>query len=510
MRPSLPPIKIAISAGLLCVVGGCATPFVPQPAAHVASSDEAFLNRVTWGTNQADDERLRRLGRSAYLDGQLHPGPASLPAPVATQIAAFRISQTPLEQLAQEMEQQRRDADANKDDDQKKAAQQAYQQALQALSREAATRSMERDLYSQNQVQEQMTWFWLNHFNVNQNKANLRVLIGDYEDHALRDHALGHFRDLLRATVLHPAMIRYLDNEQNAVNHINENYARELMELHTLGVNGGYSQHDVQELARILTGLGIDLNPKPFIGKGPAPQNFGLVEFNPARHDFGDKVFLGHTIKGRGFAEIEEAIDILSKQPATAQFISHKLALYFVSDQPSKALVERMSHQFLTSNGDIAAVLRVMFEAPEFQESLNAKFKDPMHFVVSSVRFAYDQRPILNAQPMLGWLNRMGQPWAAHDTPDGYPLVASAWDSPGQMTTRFEIAKLIGSGPAGLFKTDGDKPVEQPAFPQLASALFYRSVEPELKPTTREGLAQATSAQEWNTFLLASPELSLR
>ncbi len=468
------------------------------------------MNRVTWGTDQVDDERLRRLGRSGYLEQQLHPAAATLPVPIATQIASFRISGTPLQQLAQELEQQRRDADAIKDDDMKKAAQQAYQQALQGLAKEAATRSLERDLYSSNQVQEQMTWFWLNHFNVNQNKANLRVMIGDYEDHALRDHALGHFHDLLRATVLHPAMIRYLDNEQNAVNHINENYARELMELHTLGVDGGYSQHDVQELARILTGLGINLNPKPFTGKGPAPQNFGLVEFNPARHDFGDKVFLGHTIKGRGFAEIDEAIDILSKQPATARFISRKLALYFVSDTPSHALIEQMSHQFEASNGDIAAVLRVMFDAPEFEASLNAKFKDPMHFVVSSVRLAYGEKPILNAQPMLGWLSRMGQPWAAHDTPDGYPLVASAWDSPGQMTTRFEIAKAIGSGPAGLFKTEGDKPIEEPAFPQLASALFYRSVEPELKPTTREGLAQATSPQEWNTFLLASPELSLR
>jgi uncharacterized protein (DUF1800 family) len=507
----MPVSRIATACVLLCLLSACATPAqAPQQAGRTAHSDEAFLNRVTWGTDQPDDERFRRLGRSAYLQQQLHPGPAVLPPAVAAQVASFRISQTPLMTLAQEMEAQRKAADALSDDDQKKAAQQAYQQALQALAREAASRSLERDLYSPNQVQEQMTWFWLNHFNVNQNKANLRVMIGDYEDHALRDHALGHFHDLLRATVLHPAMIRYLDNEQNAVNHINENYARELMELHTLGVNGGYSQHDVQELARILTGLGVNINPKPFTGKGPAPQNFGLVEFNPARHDFGDKVFLGHTIKGRGFAEIDEALDILSKEPATAQFISRKLALYFVSDQPSKAVTDKMSREFLASNGDIAAVLQVMFESPDFEASLNAKFKDPMHFVVSSVRLAYGDKAILNAQPMLGWLNRMGEPWASHDTPDGYPLVASAWDSPGQMTTRFEIAKAIGSGPAGLFKTDGDKPLEQPAFPQLASALFYRSVEPELKTTTREGLAQATSPQEWNTFLLASPELSLR
>jgi uncharacterized protein (DUF1800 family) len=504
---------LPIGAIIALLLSACASngPATAGRAAATVQSDDQFLNRVTWGTSQASDDEIRKLGRAAYLNSQLHPHPARLPDGAENQINAMRISQSPLDVLVTQVEADRRAADAIADPDQKKTAQQAYQQELGAIAREAATRSLERDLYSPNQLQEQMTWFWLNHFNVNQNKSNIRVMIGDYEDHALRDHALGKFHDLLRATVLHPAMIRYLDNEQNANNHINENYARELMELHTLGVNGGYTQKDVQELARILTGLGININPPgPLPAKGPPPQRFGLVEFNPARHDFGDKVFLGHTIKGQGFAEIEQAIDILSKQPATAQFISNKIAVYFVSDTPPKALVERMSHEFMASNGDLAAVLKTMFDAPEFEASLNAKFKDPMHYVVSSVRLAYGDHIILNAQPMLGWLNRMGEPWSSHDTPDGYPLVASAWDSPGQMTTRFEIARAIGSGPAGLFKTDGDKPVEQPAFPQLSNALFYRSVEPNLKAPTREALAQATSPQEWNTFLLSSPELSLR
>jgi uncharacterized protein (DUF1800 family) len=509
--PAVYPYRSLVVAAAIGLASCATTPAPHAVEVAGAHSDEAFLNRVTWGVDPDSDAVIHKLGRDNYLEAQLHPKAAILPQAVSGQIAAMRISQTSLEQLTLDLEAHRRAADAIKDDDQKKAAQQAYQQELQQLAREAATRSLERDLYSGNQLQEQMTWFWLNHFNVNENKANLRVMIGDYEDHAIRDHALGKFRDLLRATVLHPAMIRYLDNEQNALNHINENYARELMELHTLGVNGGYSQQDVQQLARMLTGLGININPPgPPPVKGPAPQRFGLVEFNPARHDFGDKVFLGHTIKGRGFPEIEEAIDILSKQPATAQFVSQKLALYFVSDSPPKTLTDRMSHTFLTSDGDIAEVLKVMFQSPEFDASLNAKFKDPMHFVVSSVRLAYGNHPILNAQPMLGWLNRMGEPWSSHETPDGYPLVASAWNSPGQLTTRFEIAKTIGSGPAGLFKTDGDKPVEQPAFPQLATALYYRALEPGLKPPTREALAQATSPQEWNTFLLSSPELSLR
>ena len=170
------------------------------------------------------------------------------------------------------------------------------------IAKQAATRSILRSLYAPDQLRERMTWFWFNHFNVHQYKANLRLLVGDYEDNAIRPHALGRFRDLLEATLRHPAMLRYLDNADNAAGHINENYAREIMELHTMGVGSGYSQKDVEELARILTGVGINLraeNPK----LKPELQNQffrdGLFEFNPARHDFGDKTFLGHAIKGQ-------------------------------------------------------------------------------------------------------------------------------------------------------------------------------------------------------------------
>jgi uncharacterized protein (DUF1800 family) len=154
-----------------------------------------------------------------------------------------------------------------------------------------------------------MTWFWMNHFSVHQGKANLRAMVGDYEENAIRPHALGKFRDLLSATLHHPAMIRYLDNEQNAANRINENYAREIMELHTLGVDGGYTQNDVQQLARILTGVGVNLGDKtPNVRKDKQDQYVrkGLFEFNPNRHDYADKVFLGQTVKGRGLAEVDE------------------------------------------------------------------------------------------------------------------------------------------------------------------------------------------------------------
>jgi len=353
----------------------------------------------------------------------------------------------------------------------------------------------------------------LNHFTVHQGKGNLRALLGDYEDKAIRPHALGKFRDLLGAVATHPAMLRYLDNEQNAAGRINENYARELMELHTLGVDGGYSQHDVQELARVLTGVGINQTANNTLQKKELQAKYlrrGLFEFNPARHDFGNKSLLGKPIQGKGMDELNEALDRLASQPATARFISRKLAIYWLADEPPAELINRMAHTFEKSQGDIADTLAVLLSSPEFLQASGNKFKDPMRYVLSAVRLAYDQKPILNAGPILNWLDRMGEPLYGRVTPDGYPLSGKGWDSPGQMTTRFEIAKAIGSGSAGLFKTESPQPQERAAFPQLANALFFQSINKTLTPTTQRALDQAISPQEWNTFLLSSPEMMSR
>ena len=165
---------------------------------------------------------------------------------------------------------------------------------------------------------------------------------------------------------------------------------------------------------------------------------------------------------------------------------------------------------FENTHGDMAAVLERLFRAPEFVHAAPRKFKDPMRYVVSSVRLAYDQKVILNTGPMLNWLSRMGEPLYGRLTPDGYPLGSSAWASPGQMATRFEIAKAIGSGSAGLFKVDGPQGQERAAFPQLANALYYQSMAKTLGPATVQALDQAASPQEWNTFLLSAPEMMLR
>ena len=495
--------------GLALLLGGCAAPQAPGP---LAGDPYPLLNRLSWGASSSAMAQLQQQGWPQFLQTQLHPDALPLPDEQQSQIDAMTISKTPLVELVQQLEQRRRDADAIALDEDKKVARQAYQQELNRLQREAATRHLLRALYSPNQVQEQMNWFWMNHFSVHQGKGNLRAMLGDYEEHAIRAHALGHFRDLLGAVATHPAMLRYLDNEQNAAGHLNENYARELMELHTLGVDGGYSQHDVQELARVLTGVGINQNGKP--GQKKELQAYyvrhGLFEFNPARHDFGDKVLLGQPIKGRGLDELNEALDRLAAHPATARFVSRKLALYWLNDDPPAALVQRMAQRFESSQGDIAATLELLFKSPEFAAAAGSKFKDPMRYVVSAVRLAYDQKPVLNVGPMLNWLNRMGEPLYGRVTPDGYPMPGSAWDSPGQMATRFEIARAIGSGSAGLFKTDGPQPQERTAFPQLANALYYQSIAKTLAPATAKALDQAASPQEWNSFLLSAPEMMFR
>ena len=514
LSPALRARAQALLGVLVATLWGCAPlPPTSVPEQPTEAQRLRWLNRLSWGANASTARELAQTGLPNWLQQQLQPRSSLLPPAAQSAVQAMTIEQSGLVELVQKMESQRKEADAQKEDADKKVAQQAYQAELNRLAREAATRHLLRALYSPNQVQEQMTWFWLNHFSVHLYKHNLRAMLGDYENSALRPRALGRFRDLLGAASYHPAMLRYLDNEQNAAGHVNENFARELMELHTLGVDGGYAQKDVQELARVLTGVGVNLGTgAPSVRKDLARLyvRHGLFEFNPMRHDMGPKTLLGRTVEGEGLDEVDTALDTLARHPATARFISRKLATFWLSDAPPPALVERMAATWKATDGHIAKVLETLFTAPEFLQSPANKFKDPMRYVVSSVRLAYDDKVVLNVGPMLNWISRMGEPLYGRPTPDGYPLVASGWDSAGQMATRFEIARAIGSGSAGLFKTEGPQPTEKPAFPQLANALYYQAVQGTLGTATRAALEQAGSPQEWNTFLLASPEFMLR
>lgn len=472
--------------------------------------DMLWLERATFGIDSASVAQLRKLGRESYLEGQLSAHDPGLPAPVAGELAALEVAQLDPERALGEVNAQRKLINALPEGPDKEAARKALNERGNKLAYEATRGELLRALYSSSQLREQMVWFWLNHFSVHQYKADLRWLVADYADRAIRPNALGRFKDLVLATLKHPAMLEYLDNNQNAAGHINENYARELLELHTLGVNAGYTQQDVQQLARVLTGSGISVNSPPKLK--PEWQALyrreGAFEFNPSRHDFGPKVLLGHPIHAQGFGEVEEAVSLIVSQPQCARFISRQIAEYFVADTPSPALIERMARTFARSDGDIASVLREMFLAPEFAQALGGKFKDPTRFVLSAVRFAYDGRVVTNTRPLLNWLNSMGEAPFGKQTPDGYSLAETAWDSSGQMSRRFEIARAIGSGNAGLFDAEEGMSALTTGFPQLSNRLYFESVEPFLSARTRDALTRAGSQQEWNTFLLASPEFN--
>jgi uncharacterized protein (DUF1800 family) len=485
--------KVYMAALAAAALVGCASG--PGTAAHAPSPDMPWLERMTFGVNSGVLAQYNKLGREGYLTQQLQPTDGRMPDVVAQEISQLRISQNDGAQLLVTVVAEQKRINALPDGPDKQAARQALNEQGNQVIYETRRRELLRAIYSPAQLKEQMMWFWLNHFSVFEQKSNVRWLVADYSERAIRPHALGHFRDLVMATLEHPAMLQYLDNAQNSSGHINENYARELMELHTLGVDGGYSQHDVQELARVLTGVGVAK---------------GAFEFNPARHDFGPKQLLGHPLTKRGFAEVSEAVELLVHQKACARFVSRKLAIYFAGDDPPPALVARMAQTFQDSDGDIAAVLHTLFTAPELGTRSGRKFKDPMQYVVSAVRMAYDTRIVENMHPVTNWLNAMGEQTFGHQTPDGYSLEDTAWSSSGQMSRRFEIARTIGEGSAGLFDPEKGGAATVVGFPLLTTPVYYSVIEPSLSVQTRDALQRARSPQEWNLYLLASPEFNSR
>ncbi|WP_293998158.1 DUF1800 domain-containing protein [Sphaerotilus sp.] len=480
------------SGGALWLAGCTSVRRLPTRRAvrqAIDPADLAVLDRLTWGASAASADDWAERGRRDAVQALLHPAAdAALPVPVQGAIEALSITRLPLPTLVAELEQLRRGDDR-----------QPYQQRLALVAREAAVRSLLQALHSPHGLREQMVWFWFNHFNVGQTKANLRMLVGDYEQ-ALRPHALGRFRDLLVASATHAAMLRYLDNEQNAAGRINENHARELLELHTLGVDGGYSQRDVQELARVLTGLGVNFSDTPAKVAPklqPLYRREGLTEFHPGRHDMGDKTVLGQMRKGgRGWDEILEQLGALARYPATARHVCRKLAVFLVADEPPAALVDRLSQRFLATDGDIALTLEALVAAPEFTASLGRKFKDPVHYVLSALRLVADpQAPLVDMAPVMTALNRLGQSLYGRATPDGYPLDESAWNGSGQMAARFEVARTLSR----LSATPG----------RPAVAPDERLIRP-LGERTRAVLAQATLPQDRHALLLSSPEFMLR
>ncbi|MEY2952924.1 MAG: hypothetical protein RLZZ401_1011 [Pseudomonadota bacterium] len=333
-----------------------------------------------------------------------------------------------------------------------------------------------RALESPRQLEEAMVDFWFNHFNVYQNKNYLRVLVGHYEHYAIRPFALGRFRDLLGATAHHPAMLYYLDNwasagpqPGNGSRGLNENYARELMELHTLGVDGGYAQQDVTQLARMLTGWSlVPLRPRmgaaaPAVQMMPPGRSDTMPGFwfNPRQHDMGDKTWLGYRVAQQAKAEGDFALDVLARHPATARHIGFKLAQYFVSDQPDPALVEHLAQVFLAEDGQTVPVLRALFSSPAFwaPENSASKFKTPYHYVLSALRAG--GFTLANGQPLVGHLAAQGMPLFGCQTPDGYHNTEVAWLNPDALTKRLNFATQVASGRLAQASLTGGVPVDQ-------------------------------------------------
>jgi|HubBroStandDraft_1064217.scaffolds.fasta_scaffold00549_16 uncharacterized protein (DUF1800 family) len=313
-----------------------------------------------------------------------------------------------------------------------------------------------RALYSERQLQEVMTDFWFNHFNIYLNKDADQYLVTAYERDVIRAHALGKFKDLLVATAQSPAMLFYLDNwlsmgpkspaavaankgkPGQAVPGLNENYGREVMELHALSVNGGYTQHDVTELARVLTGWTIQ----------PVEQG-AAFQFDAKKHEPGDKVVLGQTVPENGQSEGMQVLDMLAHHPNTAKFISRKLAMRFVADDPPPALVDRMAQKFLATDGDIREVLRTLFKSPEFwsAKAYRAKVKTPFEFVISSLRATGTD--LNNPGPLVGILNKMGMPLYQMVPPTGYSMTASTWMNSEALIDRMNYALDLSNGKVG-------------------------------------------------------------
>jgi uncharacterized protein (DUF1800 family) len=324
-----------------------------------------------------------------------------------------------------------------------------------ALLTELQTAKVARAVMSDRQLEEVMVDFWENHFTVFAGKGPERYFLGQYERESIRPHALGKFRDLLGAVAKSPAMLYYLDNWESAVEAdrpslamranrggnarprgLNENYGRELMELHTLGVDGGYTQADVVSAARAFTGWTV-----------AKPRQNGTFVFRPAFHDAGEKIFLGRTLAAnRGIQDGEQVLDIVATQPATARFIASKLVRRFVSDSVPPELVDRVALTFTRTGGDIRECLRAIFTSPEFfsRGAYKAKVKSPYELVVSALR-------VVGAQPdstprTAQMIARLGEPLYGHLAPNGYPERGDSWINTGAILARINFGLVVAAG----------------------------------------------------------------
>jgi uncharacterized protein (DUF1800 family) len=434
---------------------------------HDAASVDRLLSRVTFGATAADRTHAEEIGTDAWIAEQLDWADID-DAALDRRLAALGTLRAPTPAIMQRFDQPRMNAlpatlqicaaaPLNVITEVAKPA--AATPDAQAAVRELQRATFLRAVYSKRQLYERMVDFWENHFSVYAGKDVDRYYLTSFDRDAIRPFAMGNFRMLLGAVAHSPAMLFYLDNWQSAAapatngrplkprGSFNENYARELLELHTMGVDGGYTQKDVQEVARCFTGWSIY-----------KVNETGLFIFNPAQHDNGEKFVLGHRIPpGGGIADGEMVLDILAAHPSTAHFIALKLARMFVSDQPPETLVKRAAAVFLKTNGSIAETVRCILTSRELYATPQneAKVKSPFEYAVSAVRTLGAETD--GGPAMLGWIARMGEPLFGRVTPDGYPDRAATWLSTGTLIERLNFAVALAHNQiAGTRVPNGD------------------------------------------------------
>jgi uncharacterized protein (DUF1800 family) len=447
--------NLALLAVLLAIPGLRAAPAVP-------TDDDAIrhaLNRLTYGARPGDIERVRTMGLQRWIDQQLDPGRIDNSAvePRLASLETLTLDAATIQRdyagpaMRERRDRQRANQAMQPDPDppipdpvlrQPSEAQRKNRQVLTDLQEAKLLRAV----YSERQLEEVLVDFWFNHFNVFAGKGQTRNYIAAYERDAIRPYVFGSFRDMLGATAKHPAMLFYLDNwlssgEQptranssasspraRRSSGLNENYARELLELHTLGVDGGYTQDDIVNVARAFTGWTM----RPREGTG--------FLFVPALHDRNAKTVLGQAISGGGIAEGESVLDIVAAHPSTARHIARKLAIKFVSDTPPPGVVDRAAARFTASRGNLREVVRTIITSPEFfaADARTVKVKTPLDFVVSALRATNAE--VRNSLPLARTLRDMGMAPYFCQPPTGYDDTATAWVNAGALVARMNFA----------------------------------------------------------------------
>ncbi len=438
--------------------------FRPPMAAEIDLTSH-LINRLTYGPWPGDYQRVKSMGAAAFIEEQMNP------ESIGDRTCNRKVAHI---------------------DSLYEPAGELYEFNERRLLADLTAHKMLRAVYSRRQLHEVMVDFWTDHFNIVSEKGDCKWLKTADDRDVIRRHALGNFRELVKASALSPAMLIYLDGHDNKVVHRddkpNENYARELMELHTLGVHGGYTQADVMEVARCLSGWTYEHRP---FGFRPAH-----VEFNPQRHDDGEKVVLGKVIApGGGAADLERVVELVCGHPSTARHLAQKLCRWFIADSPPDAAVDAVADAFASSGGDIKVTLRALFETEAFSITRGNLFKRPWRFVVSALR-ATDATTDGGA-PIVEFLHRMGHAPFQYPTPDGYPIEPEPWL--GTLLWRWNFALDITAQRIGGTSFDKNKLHEiLPGEDNLAAHFLGRAP----TPLEREVL---TATEHRVTLLLASP-----